>query len=106
MASHDLLSYFQSDVTLIRSWYVDGRHYSRTLEDWIKRQDQNAKAGLTELENDAQAKGLSKEEGRKAFYRFRVFYIACSELFALNNGQEWGVGHYLFKAKDFQRHSQ
>ena len=30
----------------------------------------NAKAGLAELEKDAVAKGLDKEEGRKAFYRF------------------------------------
>jgi hypothetical protein len=86
MPSHDLLVYcihilhtslliifnqlyFQSDLTLIRSWYLDGRHYSRTLEDWLQRQDRNALSGLTELENDAQARGLSKQEGRKAFYR-------------------------------------
>ncbi|KII92175.1 hypothetical protein PLICRDRAFT_36965 [Plicaturopsis crispa FD-325 SS-3] len=103
MPSHDLLLYFQSDLTLIRSWYLDGRHYSRTLEDWLKRQDKNAKEGLRELEADAAAKGVSKEEARKAFYRFRVFYVACSEFFGLNGGQEWGVGHYLFKAKDLQR---
>ncbi|KZP22043.1 S-adenosyl-L-methionine-dependent methyltransferase [Athelia psychrophila] len=102
MPSHDLLLYFQSDLTLERSWYLDGRHYSRTLEDWLKRQDGNAAAGLRELEADAVAKGLPEEEGRKAFYRFRVFYIACSEFFGLNEGQEWGVGHYLFKAKSTQ----
>lgn len=27
-------------------------------------------------------------EGRKAFYRFRVFYMACSELFGMNKGEE------------------
>ena len=61
--------YFQSDLTLVRSWYIDGRHYSRTLEDWLQKQDQNARAGLSELENDAQAKGLNKQEGKKSFYR-------------------------------------
>lgn len=69
MPSHDLLLYFQSDLTLVKSWYLDGRHYSHTLQDWLKRQDKNAAAGLAELENDAVAKGLAKEEGRKAFYR-------------------------------------
>ncbi|KAH7911034.1 S-adenosyl-L-methionine-dependent methyltransferase [Hygrophoropsis aurantiaca] len=97
MPSHDLFAYFQSDLTLIRSWYINGRHYSRTLEDWLKKQDRNGQQGLAELEQDAEAKGLDKEEGRKAFYRFRVFYMACSELFAMNGGEEWGVGHYLFK---------
>jgi cyclopropane-fatty-acyl-phospholipid synthase len=28
--------------------------------------------------------------------RWRLFYLACSELFAFNGGQEWGVGHYVF----------
>ncbi|KAF7971612.1 hypothetical protein HWV62_20710 [Athelia sp. TMB] len=103
MPSHDLLLYFQSDLTLVRSWYLDGRHYSRTLEDWLARQDANGREGLRELEEDAVVKGLAREEGRKAFYRFRVFYIACSEFFGLNKGQEWGVGHYLFKAKSTQQ---
>ncbi|KAI0744129.1 S-adenosyl-L-methionine-dependent methyltransferase [Daedaleopsis nitida] len=99
MPSHDLLLYFQDDLTHIRSWYINGKHYAQTSEDWLKIQDSNTKAGLAELEKDAIAKGMSKEEGRKAFYRFRVFYIACAEFFALNGGQEWGVGHYLFKRK-------
>ncbi|OSD06740.1 S-adenosyl-L-methionine-dependent methyltransferase [Trametes coccinea BRFM310] len=99
MPSHDLLLYFQDDLTHIRSEYISGKHYARTSEDWLRRQDANAKQGLAELEKDAVAKGLDKNEGRKAFYRFRVFYIAVAEFFALNNGQEWGVGHYLFKRK-------
>lgn len=92
--------YFQSDLTLLRSWYISGTNYSQTSEHWLKLQDKNKKAGLAELEADAEAKGLSREEGRKAFYRFRVFYIAVAEFFGLNGGDEWGVGHYLFKAKD------
>lgn len=99
MPSHDMLLYFQDDVTLVRSWYLSGENYSRTLEDWLARQDKNAEQGLAELEKDAVAKGFSKEDARKTFNRFRVFYMACSELFAFNGGQEWGVGHYLYKRK-------
>ncbi|KAN0091346.1 S-adenosyl-L-methionine-dependent methyltransferase [Tylopilus felleus] len=99
MSSHDLLTYFQSDMTLINSWYLSGQHYSRTLEDWLRRQDRNAQQGISELEKDALSKGLSAEEGRKMFNRFRVFYIACSELFNMHGGQEWGIGQYLFRPK-------
>jgi len=99
MASHDLLLHFQSDVTLLESWWVNGRHYGQTSEAWLKLQDKNAKNAIKELEEDAKSKGLDKEEGRKAFYRFRVFFLAVAEFFSLNNGEEWGVGHYLFKRK-------
>jgi cyclopropane fatty-acyl-phospholipid synthase-like methyltransferase len=30
-------TYFQCDLTLIQSWYLSGQHYSRTLEDWLRR---------------------------------------------------------------------
>ncbi|KAJ7693436.1 S-adenosyl-L-methionine-dependent methyltransferase [Mycena rosella] len=96
MPSHDLLLYFQTDLTVVRSWYIPGTHYSRTLEDWLKLQDSNAKAGLKELREDAAAKGRSAEE---ATATFRVFYMACSELFNMDKGQQWGVGHYLIKPK-------
>ncbi|ETW80506.1 SAM-dependent methyltransferase [Heterobasidion irregulare TC 32-1] len=99
MPSHDLFLYYQSHLTLLSSSYISGIHYSRTLEHWLQRQDANAKHGLKELEMDAEKKG-KKGEGAKAFYRFRVFYMACSELFAYNDGQEWGIGHYVFKRKD------
>ncbi len=33
------------------------------------------------------------------YNRWRMFYIACSELFNDAGGDEWGVGHYLFAKK-------
>lgn len=99
MPSHDLLLYFQDELALLQSWYISGTHYSKTLEHWLEKQDRNGKAGLQELKRDAVAQGRSEEEASKTYYRFRVFYMACSELFNFNDGQEWGVGHYLFKLK-------
>ncbi|KAJ3925687.1 MAG: S-adenosyl-L-methionine-dependent methyltransferase [Lentinula lateritia] len=97
MPSHDLLLYFQDDLSLVRSWYLPGTHYSKTLEAWLKLQDQNGQSGLEELRLDAKSKGQDPIEGLKAFHRFCIFYVASSELFNFNKGQEWGVGHYLLK---------
>ncbi|KAG2016222.1 SAM-dependent methyltransferase [Coprinopsis cinerea AmutBmut pab1-1] len=97
MPSFDLFLYFQSEVTLIRSWFLPGTHYSRTCEDWLKLQDAHAADGLKELKVDALNHDRPEIEGVKAFNRFRVFYMACAEFFKIDKGEQWGVGHYLFK---------
>ncbi|KAI4520428.1 S-adenosyl-L-methionine-dependent methyltransferase [Schizophyllum commune Loenen D] len=99
MPSHDLFLYFQTYITLERSWYLPGTHYARTLEDWLKLQDSKKQEGLAALRRAAVAQGRDPIEGDKTFNRFRVFYMACAELFAMDDGQRWGVGHYLFRRK-------
>jgi len=72
-------------------WTVNGKQYSRTLEAWLKRQDQNADAVLEIFQNC-----YGKKDAKIWLQRWRIFYMACSELFAYNDGEEWLVMHYLF----------
>lgn len=90
MPSADTFSWFQRDLTLAQRWLLDGRHYQRTANHWLQAQDA-ARAELMPILVDAygDAAGLW-------WQRWRMFWMACAELFGYDEGREWMVGHYLF----------
>lgn len=91
MPAAGLLARFQRDAVLLKHWRVNGTHYSRTLEAWLKLMDAN-EARVRAL--FAATYGAAEVERWVA--RWRMFFMACSELFAFNGGDEWFVSHYLF----------
>eukprot|EP00210_Caulerpa_lentillifera_P009422 g8983.t1 len=94
MPSLDLLSYFQEDLVVKKTEYINGNHYSMTLEEWLRKMDKN-KEPIQVLFKDVYGKDHSKW-----FMYWRLFYLACSELFRYNNGNEWGVAHVLLEHKE------
>jgi cyclopropane-fatty-acyl-phospholipid synthase len=76
-------------------WTVNGAHYSRTLEAWLAKQDANH-AAVIDIFRECYGAKRAKLWAR----RWRIFYMACSELFAFNNGREWPVTHYRFVKPD------
>jgi len=94
MPSADLLLHFQDDLGIEKQWYLNGQHYSRTLEDWLRLHDAAKKKILLLFEQT-----YGKGQELKWFVYWRLFYLACSELFAYEGGERWGVGHYLFTRK-------
>jgi cyclopropane-fatty-acyl-phospholipid synthase len=93
MPSFDLFEHFQEDVEMLESWKVSGEHYSRTSEAWLERMDANADA-LRPL--FVQTYG---DQARRFWVYWRVFFMACAELFGWRGGDEWLVGHYLFRRR-------
>jgi len=92
MPSKDLLLHFNSHLRCKKYWAVNGNHYSKTLEAWLKLLDQNA---TTLKPMFTKVYGAGNEN--KWLFNWRLFNMACSELFAFNGGNEWFVSHYLFE---------
>lgn len=90
MPSADLLLHFQDDLRVVNRWWLDGRHYERTANDWLAALDASRAQTLPILEAGYGA------QARVQFQRWRMFYMAVAELFGYAHGREWGVGHYLF----------
>jgi cyclopropane-fatty-acyl-phospholipid synthase len=91
MPSRDLLPRFRGDLTLEQQWHFNGRHYQRTLEAWRVNQDRH-RAELLALFRET----YGSEPAERWFQRWRVFFMACAELFGYRDGEEWGVSHYRF----------
>jgi cyclopropane-fatty-acyl-phospholipid synthase len=92
MPSDDLLLHSVEGLQLDDHWVVSGRHYARTLRAWLDRLDGQRERAVQLLE-DAYGPG----QGERWFHRWRVFDLACEELFAFAGGDEWHVSHYRFR---------
>ncbi len=90
MPSKTLPHHFQNHLTLVDEWFWSGRHYQQTAEAWL---------GRMSLHRDEVRRVFVDAYGRDAglwWMRWRVFFMACAELFGYANGRQWQVGHYLF----------
>jgi cyclopropane-fatty-acyl-phospholipid synthase len=91
MPSDDLMFYFNDDLSVEKHWHVSGGHYGKTSEAWLKNMDSH-KAEIMPLFEET----YGKDQALKWWVYWRLFYMACAELWSYNNGNEWIVSHYLF----------
>lgn len=91
MPSKDLPLYFQDQLKLINQWDWSGLHYEKTANAWLENLDKNKSKVMPILNNTY---GKNSEIW---FQRWRIFFMACAELWGFKNGNEWRVGHYLFQ---------
>ncbi len=95
MPSHELLAHFQRDLLLEDHWWLDGRHYERTSNAWLRNLDARRDAVLRIF-----AGVYGDDDAWRWFVRWRLFFLACAELFGYRDGREWGVSHHLFAPRE------
>ena len=92
MPSADTLLHFQQDLAIEDRWLLPGTHYQRTANHWLENQDRNEREVLEVL-----AAAYGSEDARRWSQRWRMFWMACAELFGYEEGRQWLVAHYRFR---------
>jgi cyclopropane-fatty-acyl-phospholipid synthase len=95
MPSFDLLGHFSRDLVVRRRWQVDGRHYARTCEHWLGNLDARRANVLSMF-----CRRSERNNAKVLVQRWRMFFMACAELFRFGGGKEWFVGHYLLEPRN------
>jgi cyclopropane-fatty-acyl-phospholipid synthase len=92
MPSENLLQFFDHELRIAEHWVVGGTHYQKTSQDWLRNMD-SAKSNLLPLFTET----YGKELANRWWIRWRIFFMACAELWGYRQGREWNVSHYLLE---------
>jgi cyclopropane-fatty-acyl-phospholipid synthase len=93
MPSYDLYLELRSRLVVEERWQVNGRHYEKTLLAWLERTE-SAREEILEIFRGV----YGRDRAAIWFRRWRVFFLACAELFGYREGREWFVSHYRFRS--------
>jgi cyclopropane-fatty-acyl-phospholipid synthase len=92
MPSADLPLRFPDHLSIDKRWHWNGRHYERTCNAWLENMDARKTQIMPVLEAC-----YGTVDASLWWQRWRMFFMACAELFGWDEGNEWYVGHYLFR---------
>ena len=92
MPSHNLFRHYNRHLEVEQDWQLSGIHYQKTLDAWLRKMEAS-KCKVLEIFEET----YGSDQATIWFHRWRMFFMACSELFGYAGGNEWGVSHYVFK---------
>ncbi len=94
MPGENLMSEFQNNFSVSQQWRVNGKHYQQTCEAWLQQMDAQ-RLHLMPLFSQT----YGDDQAVKWWVYWRIFFMACAELFGFRDGEEWFVSHYLLQRK-------
>jgi cyclopropane-fatty-acyl-phospholipid synthase len=94
MPSADTLLHFQQHLAIEQRWLLPGTHYERTANQWLENQDRHREEVMSVL-----TAAYGEKDAARWNQRWRMFWLACAELFGYEGGNQWLVAHYLFSRK-------
>jgi cyclopropane-fatty-acyl-phospholipid synthase len=95
MPSSDLLLHFlPPGFAVDRIWWVNGKHYERTLNEWLVQLDSRSSSARRIL-----AEAYGEDKADEQLHNWRVFLMYCAETFGFSGGNEWGCTHLLFSKR-------
>jgi cyclopropane-fatty-acyl-phospholipid synthase len=92
MPSDDLIFNFNKDLMVEKHWRLNGRHYQKTADAWLTNLD-NQRGSIMPI----MARVYGSQQAATWLQRWRIFFMACSELWGYAGGEEWMVSHYRLK---------
>ena len=93
MPCKDIFNYFTEDFVVKKQWDVEGSHYSNTSKEWFKKHCTNKKE-IIEIFRE------HYDNPVVWYYRWKIFFLTCEVFFAIDNGREYFVSHYLLEKVD------
>jgi cyclopropane-fatty-acyl-phospholipid synthase len=88
MPSADLFHQFPNRFQVESQWIWSGRHYQQTADAWLANLDRNR----DDIESILAAV-YGERDAMRWKQRWRMFFLAVSELFGYGGGDEWFVTH-------------
>jgi len=93
MPAADTLLHFQDDLALENRKLYSGTHYSKTSRAWLDNMDARKTQTIKAMEE------IYGDDAAIWRQRWRIFFMACEELFGYDDGNTWLVAHYRFRRR-------